>query len=55
MAAYLADAKSWADKIDRLLDLADGAPTDPRARALAFEVLEQPLGEILGLQGQGMA
>jgi hypothetical protein len=48
VAAYLADAKSWADKIDRLLDLADGAPADPRARALAFEVLEQPLGEILG-------
>ncbi len=48
VASYLADAKSWADKIDRLLDLADGAPTDPRARALAFEVLEQPLGEILG-------
>jgi hypothetical protein len=48
VAAHLADAKSWADKIDRLLDLADGAPADPRARALAFEVLEQPLGEILG-------
>jgi hypothetical protein len=48
VAAYLADAKSWADKIDRLLDLADSAPADPRARALAFEVLEQPLGEILG-------
>ena len=48
VAAYLADAKSWADKIDRLLDLADTAPADPRARALAFEVLEQPLGEILG-------
>jgi hypothetical protein len=48
VAGYLADAKSWADKIDRLLDLADGAPADPRARALAFEVLEQPLGEILG-------
>jgi hypothetical protein len=48
VAAYLSDAKSWADKIDRLLDLADGAPADPRPRALAFEVLEQPLGEILG-------
>ena len=48
VAAYLADAKSWADKIDRLMDLADQAPTDPRPRALAFDVLEQPLGEILG-------
>ncbi|MDB5458371.1 MAG: hypothetical protein JWO72_112 [Caulobacteraceae bacterium] len=48
VAAYLADAKTWGDKIDRLLDLADCAPADPRPRALAFEVLEQPLGEILG-------
>ena len=53
-AAYLADAKSWRDKIDRLLDLADVAPTDPRPRALAFEVLEQPLGEIVGSRA-GMA
>jgi hypothetical protein len=48
VAAYIADSKTWGDKIDRLLDLADGAPADPRPRALAFEVLEQPLGEILG-------
>jgi hypothetical protein len=54
VAAYLADAVTWRDKIDRLLDLADGAPADPRSRALAFEVIEQPLGEILGSR-QGMA
>ncbi len=48
VAGYLADAQTWGEKIDRLLDLADAAPTDPRARALAFDVLEQPLGEILG-------
>jgi hypothetical protein len=48
VAGYLADAKTWADKIHRLLDLADQAPVDPRLRALAFQVLEQPLGEILG-------
>ena len=48
VAQYLADAKSWSAKIDRLLDLADTAPPEPRARALAFEVLEQPLGEIMG-------
>ncbi len=54
VAAYLADAGSWRDKIDRLLDLADAAPADPRPRALAFEVIEQPLGEILGSR-QGMA
>ena len=28
VAAYLADATTWRDKIDRLLDLADGAPAD---------------------------
>ena len=54
VADYLADAKTWRDKIDRLLDLADAAPADPRPRALAFEVIEQPLGEILGSR-QGMA
>lgn len=54
VAAYLADATCWRDKIDRLLDLADSAPADPRPRALAFEVLEQPLGEILGSR-TGMA
>lgn len=54
VASHLADAKSWRDKIDRLLDLADSAPADPRPRALAFEVIEQPMGEILGSR-QGMA
>lgn len=54
VAAHLADAKTWRDKIDRLLDLADIAPADPRTRALAFDVIEQPLGEILGSR-QGMA
>jgi hypothetical protein len=48
VAAYLADAKSWSAKIDRLLDLADAAPAEPKLRKLAFEVLEQPLGEIMG-------
>ena len=54
VAAHLADATTWKDKIERLLDLADHAPADPRPRALAFEVLEQPLGEILGSRA-GMA
>lgn len=54
VAGYIADATTWRDKIDRLLDLADEAPADPRPRALAFEVLEQPLGEILGGR-QGMS
>jgi hypothetical protein len=47
VAAYLAVAETWADKVMRLLDLADAAPAEPRARALAFAVLQQPLAEIL--------
>jgi hypothetical protein len=39
---------SWKDKVSRLLDLADAAPQSPSARALAFQVLELPLAEILG-------
>jgi hypothetical protein len=48
VANELAGAVSWKDKVDRLLDLADNAPTDTAARTLAFQVLEQPLAEILG-------
>jgi hypothetical protein len=54
VAAHLADAKSWSAKIDRLLDLADQAPSDPKLRKLVFDVLEQPLGEIMGSR-QGMS
>src|SRR5665213_775552 len=35
-------------KVNRLLDLADQAPREPAARALAFQVLDTPLTEILG-------
>jgi hypothetical protein len=48
IANDLAIAASWKDKVGRLLDLADKAPTDAGPRALAFQVLEQPLSEILG-------
>lgn len=48
VAATLAAARTWPEKVGRLLDLADAAPEDPAARALAFHVLEQPLAEILG-------
>jgi hypothetical protein len=48
VANDLAAAVSWKDKVSRLLDLADKAPTDAGSRALAFQVLEQPLSEILG-------
>jgi hypothetical protein len=47
VAAYLADGVTWSDKVMRLLDLADAAPQDGVARGLAFEVIEQPLSEIL--------
>ncbi len=48
VAGHLAPARTWGDKIGRLLDLADAAPNEPAARTLAFQVLEQPLAEVLG-------
>ena len=47
VAAYLAPGATWSAKVMRLLDLADAAPAVGPARELAFEVLEQPLSEIL--------
>jgi hypothetical protein len=47
VAAHLADGEGWSDKLMRLLDLADAAPQETGPRRLAFEVLEQPLSEIL--------
>lgn len=48
VAASIAPAHSWSDKIARLLDLADGAPQAGPARSLALQTVEQPLAEILG-------
>ncbi|MEY4248591.1 MAG: hypothetical protein RJA87_224 [Pseudomonadota bacterium] len=53
VAAHLAPARNWKQKVDGLLDLADkisGAaiPMADGPKALAFKVLEQPLSEILG-------
>ncbi|HYE46721.1 MAG TPA: hypothetical protein VEA44_13230 [Caulobacter sp.] len=48
VAGYLAASPSWSEKISRLLDLADQAPSDPARRAAALGALEQPLAEILG-------
>jgi hypothetical protein len=48
IAASLAPARTWKEKVGRLLDLADAAPAEAKARAVAFEVIEQPLAEILG-------
>lgn len=54
VAQSLAGAASFGDKVNRLLDLADSAPTKPGPRNLAFQVLEVPLAEILGSR-HGMA
>lgn len=53
VAAHLAHARNWKEKVAGLLDLADkitGAaiPMADGPKALAFKVLEQPLSEILG-------
>ncbi|OYX04688.1 MAG: hypothetical protein B7Z12_05795 [Caulobacter vibrioides] len=54
VAASIAPAKSWSDKIVRLLDLAAAAPQEPTARAIALEAIELPLVEIVGSKA-GMA
>jgi len=54
VAVNIGRSHSWKDKVGRLLDLADAAPQTPAARTLAFQVLEQPLAEILGSRA-GMA
>lgn len=54
VAASIAPAVSWSAKIARLLDLADAAPEEPRARFAALQAIEQPLAEIIGSRA-GMA
>lgn len=46
VAAHLKAADAWSDKLGLILDLADAAPDT--AGKLPFEVLAQPLSEILG-------
>ncbi|ATQ44403.1 hypothetical protein [Caulobacter mirabilis] len=48
VAASIAPARGWGDKVGLLLDLADSAPLNPEARDVALAVIEQPLTEILG-------
>lgn len=48
VAGAIAPAKTWSDKISRILDLADTAPETGPPRGLALQTLEQPLAEILG-------
>jgi hypothetical protein len=51
VAKAIAGADRWSEKVNQLLDLADAAPQSPAGRALALQVLEQPLGEVLGSRG----
>lgn len=50
IAGAIAEAPTWSEKVNRLLDLADAAPAAGPARTLALSVLEQPLAEILGVK-----
>jgi len=47
VAASIASATTWSDKVKRLLDLADSAPRQGPARVLALMTVQQPLAEIL--------
>jgi hypothetical protein len=47
VAASIAPARSWSEKVTRLMDLADAAPKQGPARGLALSTLMQPLAEIL--------
>ena len=47
VAASIASATTWSDKVKRLLDLADAAPRQGPARGLALMTVQQPLAEIL--------
>jgi hypothetical protein len=51
VAAHLSQAVGWREKIGLLLDLAETAPAGGPPRGLAFQVLEQPLSEMLGSRG----
>ena len=44
----LTDAKGWRAKVGVLVELAEAAPAEGRARSLALAALEPPLAEILG-------
>ena len=47
VAASIAPAKNWSEKVTRLVDLADAAPSKGAARGLALATIQQPLAEIL--------
>jgi hypothetical protein len=50
VAASLAPARSWSEKVGLLLDLADNAPDEGAGRVLALSVIAQPLEEIVGCE-----
>jgi hypothetical protein len=50
VAGAIADASSWGEKVNLLLDLADAAPAAGPGRNLALAVIEHPLAEILGVK-----
>lgn len=54
VARFVADTTDWRDKVERLIALAENAPTAGRGRALGLAVLEPALSESLGTAG-GMA
>ena len=47
VAAFIAPASTWSEKVAMLLDLAELAPKEGKGRGLALQMIEQPLGEIL--------
>jgi hypothetical protein len=47
VAASIAPARTWSDKVDRLMDLADAAPQKGQGRGIALATVQQPLAEIL--------
>ena len=47
VAASIAPARNWGEKVTRLMDLADAAPETGPTRALALATIQQPLAEIL--------
>jgi hypothetical protein len=47
VARHLAEAANWTEKAERLLDLTEAVPEEEPARALAIQVLRQPLAELL--------
>lgn len=51
VAAFMSGGRNWGEKVGKLLDLADCAPEAGRPRGLAFNVLEQPLSEIVAVRG----